>query len=70
MNFNQVGPASKADYGDLTGQFAKLANLWSTYTIEGVTARFTPGQTAAGTNLSPVLSIVDVIGGNNSVDFA
>lgn len=42
FNFNPIGPSGKADYGDLTGQFARLANLWSTYTIEEVYARFTP----------------------------
>lgn len=69
-SFNQVGSVPRGDYGAATGQFAKLSNLWNTYRIKSVTARFTPAGTWLNSTLSPAISVVDVVGGNNSGDFA
>lgn len=69
-NYNLVGPLFKGDYGNATGQFSKMANLWNTYRVLSVHARFIPSSTFVSASVSPVISIVDVVGGNNVTDFA
>lgn len=43
--FTPIGPSFGGLYGAATGQFAELADLWSTYRIDGVKARFNPTST-------------------------
>jgi len=47
-------------YGSTTGQFDKLAGLWSTYRIKSVHLEFTPSALQASGAQTPMVSIVDV----------
>jgi len=48
-------------YGQATGQFSELAELWSTYSNRGVTIEMTPNMQGSGVT-SAILTAIDTAG--------
>jgi len=55
-----VQNVTRRRYGESTGQFEKLAALWSTYRIKSVHIEFTPSTMAGIGAATPIISVVDV----------
>jgi len=57
-----VAANESALYGQLSGQFNQLAQVWQTYRLDGVMLEFTPSTFAGLGQISPTSSIVDAAG--------
>lgn len=64
----QIGADAKL-YGDATGQFPELAQLWSTYRLDSLTVIWQPAQFGAGYH-SPIASCVDPAGETSQIGTA
>lgn len=61
--------SSNYPYGELARQFSELAQLWSTYRIDGLMIDWSPAQTGAGFH-SPIATCLDPAGSIASVGAA
>jgi len=61
--------SSNYPYGELAGQFSELAQLWSTYRLDGISIEWRPSNTGSGYH-SPIATCIDPAGSVASVNQA